>query len=453
MTEWIVNWLLHNLLTYPFTTAIYTAPRMDQVSRFSRDRFRRAIIDAPGLRGNISQIRELEDEVPAISRMPFANGSLCYMLSAWGDFSAIRNIPADFVAVDEMQDIQSEALPVVEEAMSHSKHRRMVLVGTASDFGSQFERLWQQSDQKEWDGDAWVPQKPENRFYSGYHMDQRMASWILELPEGHPDSIEGKRRRYPERRFINEVLGLFYRGLAKPLLPEDLLACRDLTLGFMESLAPPTPSYAGVDWGGGQFAFTVIWILLHQPDERYRTIYVHKFDERDPMKQVATIANLVTLFNVKQLVADIGYGAVQVSELQKKFASRVVGCQYVRRPEIPLEVKTHDEHGQRIAQMMVLADRSFWIETAIDDIKHKDANGALAPRFILPWKEPLEVEWILDHFTCWEMEEQETVSGKRYHHYTHPEGQPDDAGHAYIYARIASELERIHGPAVIQDLF
>jgi hypothetical protein len=391
----------------------------------------------------------------AISRVPFNNGSLCYLISAWGDFSAIRNIPADFVAVDEMQDVQSEALPVIEEALSHSKFRRMIMVGTASDAGSEFDKLWHQSDMKEWslDSNVWAAQKPENQFYSGYHIDQRMASWITALPPTHPDSIEGKRLRYSERRYLNEVLGLFYRGLAKPLLPEDLLACRDFNLEFMPSLAPPHVSFTGVDWGGGQFAFTVIWILLKQPDGRFRTLYVHKFSERDQMKQVNIIAELVRLFNVRQLVADIGYGAVQVSELQKKYGSRVFGCQYVRRPEIPLERKERDEFGERLAQMMVLADRSFWIETAIDHIKHKAADGSVNPRLILPWAEPAVVEWIIDHFTCIEMQEEETVSGKKYHHYTHPEGQPDDALHSFIYALIAESIERISGPAVIKDLF
>jgi hypothetical protein len=455
MTEWIVNLLLNNLLSNPFTIGIYTAPRMDQVSRFSRDRFRRAMLDSPTLRELMSMAREIGEGESAIGRVPFANGSICYLISAWGDFSAIRNIPADFVTIDEAQDVQSEAIPVIEETMSHSKHRLLAIVGTASDAGSQFDQLWHQSDMKEWDEEsqAWIPQAPQNRFYSGYHINQEMAPWIRTLPVEDPDSIEAKRMRYSERRFLNEVLGLFYRGLAKPLLPEDLLACIDRNLEFMPSLAPPHFSYAGVDWGGGQFAFTVIWILLKQPDGRLRTLYVHKFNERDPMKQVAIISNLIGLFNVRQMVADIGYGAVQVSELQKKFGSRVIGCQYVRRPEIPLELKERDEYGQRIAQMMVLADRSFWIETTIDHIKHKAADGSVNPRLILPWKEPLDVEWIIDHFTCIEMQEEETVSGKKYHHYTHLEGSPDDALHAFVYALIAESAERISGPAVIQDLF
>jgi len=72
---------------------------------------------------------------------------------------------------------------------------------------------------------------------------------------------------------------------------------------------------------------------------------------------------------------------------------------------------------------------------------------------VLPWKEPLDVEWIIDHFTCIEMEEQETASGKKYHHYTHPEGEPDDALHGFIYALIADAAGCMAPPLVVQDLF
>ena len=128
MTEWIVNWILHKLITYTFSTAIYTAPRMDQVSRFSHDRFRRALIDSPELRDFISRAKEQQLGETAIGRIPFSNGSICYLISAWGDFGALRNIPADFAAIDEMQDVQQEAIPVIEETLSHSQFGTMIMV-------------------------------------------------------------------------------------------------------------------------------------------------------------------------------------------------------------------------------------------------------------------------------------------------------------------------------------
>jgi hypothetical protein len=130
--------------------------------------------------------------------------------------------------------------------------------------------------------------------------------------------------------------------------------------------------------------------------------------------------HLVEDDDVKRAVADIGYGVIQVSELQNKFAEGVLGCQYARSPEIPLERRTMDEYGKRIAQAIVAAERSFWIETAINAIKRKDSTRVVNPQLVLPWKESLRVEWIVDHFTCTEMEEQEMVGGKKYHHYTYP---------------------------------
>jgi hypothetical protein len=188
---------------------------------------------------------------------------------------------------------------------------------------------------------------------------------------------------------------------------------------------------------------------------RWRLIYLHKFDERDPMKQVDKIANLIPLFNVKQAVADIGYGTVQVSELQKKFGDRVMGCQYVQRPEISLEKKELDEYGRKIGQAIVNADRSFWIETAIQRVKRKDPSGAVNPQLVIPWKHQADVEWLIDHFTCIEMKEVEMLGGKCYHRYTHPEGEPDDTLHAFIYALIADEIGKLpeNQPLAILDLY
>jgi len=452
MTEFLVNWLIHNLTTHPNTVGIYCAPRADQVSRFSRDRLRRAIKDSPQLRHNLEVARE-EEGKEAITRIAFANGSILYFVTAWGDFGAIRNIPADFAAVDEMQDVQSEALPVIIEAMSHSEHRRMVLVGTASEVGSEFNRLWERSDMKEWNGSAWIQNKPENKGYSGYHISQEIAPWIISLPPEHPNSIQAKRPpAYSERRFLNEVLGLFHAGMAKPLLTEDMLRCRAFQLKMMNSLGPPFRSYMGVDWGGG-VGRTVVWIMAQDEWNRWRLLYVHRFEEKDLMRQAEVVSNLIPLFNVKQCVADLGYGAVQVSELQKRHAGTVLGCSYVQRPDKPLERKEQEEFGERIVQFHVLADRSFYIEKAISLIKLVDAKGNRFPMLQLPWAEPARIEWIIDQFTCIERETTEMPSGRQYFRYVHPEGMEDDALHAFVYASIARDVTQMYGDFAIRPLF
>jgi len=449
----LVNWLLFNLSKYSNTTALYTAPRADQVSRFSRDRIRRAIKDSPSLRRNLEVARKGEGK-EAISRIPFANDSLLYLVSAWSDFSAIRNIPADFAAVDEMQDVQSEALPVIMEAMSHSEHRRLVLVGTASEVGSEFHRLWETSDMKEWNREAkeWVPTKPENKLYSGYHISQEMAPWIITLPPDHPNSIEAKRIAYSERRFLNEVLGRFYAGMAKPLLPEDMLRCRAFELSMWPRLDPPYRSYMGVDWGGG-IGRTVVWIMAQDEWDRWRLLYAHRFEEKDLMRQAEVVSNLIPLFNVKQCVTDLGYGAVQVSELRKKHAGTVLGCTYVQRPDKPLERKDREQFGERIVQFHVLADRSFYVEKAISLIKFIGKENKPFPLLQLPWAEPARIEWIIDQFCCIERETAEMPSGRQYFRYRHPEGMEDDALHAFVYALIAYDATKMYGEFSMGPLF
>jgi hypothetical protein len=412
-------------------------------------------MDSPYLRKQIIGGRIADSDQVSISRVPFKNGSVLHTLSAWGDFAGIRNIPADLIAIDEAQDIQAEAIPVIEETLSHSSIRRMCIVGTASIAGSEFDKLWQNSDMKEWSQEAqtWIPRKPENRFYSGYHISQEMAPWINRLRPEDPDSIQAKKLRYSERRYLNEVQGLFYRGLGKPLLPEDIRRCYNRDLSLFEKLDPPYQSFAGIDWGGGVNAFTVIWIMTLDDRDRWRLIYVRKFSRDDPLKQVEIIGNMFDIFRVRRCVADIGYGSVQVEELQKKFEDCVIGCQYVRDPEIPLRKMAKEEFGKRIASLMVQADRSYFIEKAIHIIKWKASNGNYVPKLVIPYAEPMEVEWLMDHFCCIEMEEQQTSSGRKYHRYVHPEGESDDALHAFVYALIAEADDRMTPELVIQTLF
>ena len=47
-----------------------------------------------------------------------------------------------------------------------------------------------------------------------------------------------------------------------------MLKCVGRQLDLMECLTAPYVSYAGIDWGGGQRAFTVIWIVAQDELDR-----------------------------------------------------------------------------------------------------------------------------------------------------------------------------------------
>jgi hypothetical protein len=46
-----------------------------------------------------------------------------------------------------------------------------------------------------------------------------------------------------------------------------------------------------------------------------------------------------------------------------------------------------------------------------------------------------------------------TVSGKKYHHRMHSEGEHDDALHEFIYSLIADAVGKMAPRLVVQDLF
>lgn len=61
LTEFAVNWLLFNLMNYPYTTGLYTSRRFDQISRFSKDRLKKAVKESPTLRDSVPDTGDVKE--------------------------------------------------------------------------------------------------------------------------------------------------------------------------------------------------------------------------------------------------------------------------------------------------------------------------------------------------------------------------------------------------------
>ena len=75
----------------------------------------------------------------------FANGSEVYIRAAFHSADAVRGIDGDLLLVDEFQDIASGDLPVLEETLSHSPLRRVLLTGTPKSIDNHLENAFRQS--------------------------------------------------------------------------------------------------------------------------------------------------------------------------------------------------------------------------------------------------------------------------------------------------------------------
>ena len=95
-----------------------------------------------------------------MTHMQFRNGSEVYIRAAYHSADAVRGIDGDFLLIDEFQDIADGDLPVLEETLSHSAHRRVILTGTPKSVDNHLEQMFAQSTAHEWLVPCECPQAP-----------------------------------------------------------------------------------------------------------------------------------------------------------------------------------------------------------------------------------------------------------------------------------------------------
>lgn len=432
-SETVARKLIHNAFTQPHTTSLYVSPRHDQTLRFSQDRFMKAIKDSKG------GILEQSLDKQTAQHVTFKNRHTIYFGSAWNQGDSLRGVSADNIFFDEFQDIEEESYMTLVETLSHSDKVTEVVIngkptklrgtvyitGTPKLTGSLYEKFWELSDQREWNPKkkVWEPQKdPEKALFRGYHLVQAKMPWITE------EELEYKKKTYDEMRYVNEVLGLFYSGLMKPLTQDMIDKCLDPTFKMWTKGRTDRPAYMGIDWGGGNSAFTVVTILSYNPEtDKLEMIFKHRFEEKHIPTLIEILEKMIINYNVQGIVADIGFGAMQVQTLQDIFGNMVQGCFYVVGTKEPEEIKENEEGT------LLTVDRSYQLFQTIDMIKEQKIR--------IPYADPSQIEWAFKHYTCIEAEPVQPTSGRSgYIRIVKPAGTNDDALHSLNYARLAYEM-------------
>jgi hypothetical protein len=306
--------------------------------------------------------------------------------------------------------------------LAQSDYKWVVISGTAREQGSEFWRLWEKSTKGEWDDETGTWSHGGTKAgIIGYHISQRM----------HPDISEGdiaqKKETYTPRRFANEVLGEFFAGSTKPLTFDEVLPTFDRERDVVRGVTPPTETFMGIDWGKE----TTVVIT----DDKGSILNAVKLNSRDSGEgdEVAILKQMITDYNCTQVVADIGYGARQVKELQQEFGDRVRSCYYSSRPMRPYEYKKRDNNRNLI--YMCVVDRTTYVEQTVEAIKNKEVS--------LPYADE-SLAWVA-HEWCSLTSSAETdeknfrpVRGQTLTKYGR-DGD-DHAFHALLYARLAQEI-------------
>jgi hypothetical protein len=356
---------------------LYVSPTNQQTKTFSADRLKEPIETSEHLKAWTTS--KLSDNV---FLKKFINRSQVTLRYAYHNADRVRGIPADMILIDELQDVITDNIPVIEECASHSSYKLFIYSGTPKSFDNAIEHYWTNlSTQNEWvvpceahgvPGNPaswhwnvlgennigkeglvcerchkpinashpkaqWASMNPgvKNKLrepYEGYRIPQLMVPWL----QWH--EIIDKHTKMPTAQFHNEVLGLSYDSGTRPLTRQDIIDnCRPGQLmtvdelgKLMKRVGDAIPVFAGIDWGTGEGTFTVLSLGTYI-DEHFTIFYIHRFEgqELEPERQLDLIDDIIRNWKVNLVGVDYGGGFYMNDKLTRKFGQdRIMKYQY-----------------------------------------------------------------------------------------------------------------------------
>ena len=369
------NLLLTNCCLRPSFSALYVSPSAMQSKTFSNDRIKEPIETSPMLKSYTTTTLSQN-----VFEKQFVNRSKITIRYAFLNADRTRGIRADKIEIDEIQDIASDNIPVIERCADHAnpEWKSFLYSGTPKSLDNTIE--WyraNKSTQGEWvvpcdckggeGGRYWnilgeknigkkslicercgkpldamhedsqwghqVAFDPESMF-EGLHVSQLMVPWK------RWSDILYDYNNMPRAQFYNEVLGVSYDSGLRPLTLQQVKAecnpkvtMHHTVLNTYRALGHSQPIYMGVDWGSGEHTYTVV-VLATYVDMKFRVFYVHRCvgDLINPDPQLAFLCHLIGRFNIRVVGTDYGGGFDRNDHLMRKFGpQRLVKFQYMAR--------------------------------------------------------------------------------------------------------------------------
>ena len=461
---------------------LYVAPTGNQVSVFSTDKLDNTIRGSDVITNHYFDSKTKDQ----ISYKEFKNGSKIYLRSAYHTADSTRGISSDATKIDEIQDIVSDHIPVIEQTMSHSlaKWEHMVeaipglpmhlfnsktYAGTPKNVENTMEQYWAQSTQSEWiiqckhqgckkynyinennvgdvclicnkcgkpifyrDG-QWVAMNNDG-FIDGYRLPQIVLNWVNNEnnPEAWQVSVIQTRKIYSAEKFFNEVLALPYAAARHPISLADLKKCcvEDHDM-IDDAYAPNEPivknsfCFAGIDWGKGDLASGTSYSILTigtWDTGKYRVLFKKKYTGR-LSDPLVQVKDMLRIINRFRCVLTIA----DTGDGRTSNAMMVKSLGASRYAEIY-------EHGAQKKKFTWNKDKGYYVMNRtqvmtdiIMEIKHQKVSFFRYDQF---------KEFTSD-FTGIFAEYSEQLRMTKYDH-----SVPDDAFHSYMFSRIACMIQR-----------
>ncbi len=470
----IGNMLISTSNLVPYLRSLYISASDIQMREFSDERLRAVINDSPRL---MRMIRGADGkaETQNVQTKRWRNRSKILLRSVYRSADRVRGISTDLLGCDEIQDIYTETLPVIEETQFASDLDGgpiSIYAGTPKTFDNSLEFYWSRySTQNEWlvkcrgcnhwncielenirddglvcikctkpidpmrDG-QWIRLGNDDSPWEGFRVPQPVVIYAY---AHRPDVFERKwkdlllkKRKYSRAKFQNEVMARSYDSGTKPVTYEEVRRCCLSEVDFLDrsditTYIKSTHTWAGVDWGTGDESFTILSIWRYDAQGRFLCIFAKRYEgvEADSDHSIADIIKWCRAFNVNRIGADWGFGFQANPRLQKAFgAAKVLLYQHAGKQKEPVK----------------------WDKLGIKFITHR--TRVLQLIFTLIKRGPKSGGICFPKWSSFEKFAQDILSVYQENNerrgelvYDHPRGVPDDFLHTAVYAFLASMFD------------
>ena len=451
----------------PHFTSLYVAPTENQVTTFNKQKLDPTILYSPEFKKIwFSPANKVTNQA---TYKKFRNGSDIIMRSCFLSADSIRGISADQVALDEIQDILTDNIPVIRECMTRSKYKYMLMTGTPKTNQHAIEFYWGKSTQFEWlikcvSCNMWNLLGEENVRYKGLScckcsgfLDRSRGQWVQTNLTGNPliegyripqlmvdwipwsgaeGSIWDKYTTYSREKFYNEVLALPYDANSCPITLEELKDACDPNLSMVKHRQDRTALLsmrlaAGVDWGTSQEggSYTVLNIGGFTGAGRFVIVFSKRYhgQEAEPEYQIADIRRILSDFSIDVIGLDWGMGFGMNSRLKGWFGDNRVHEFYSSdNQRNPMQ---WDNKGERwtLARTIMMTDLFRALKTK---------------NIVLPkWEHIKDFAQDALHIFATEV----TRGGSIVKRYDHIPMKPDDWFHSLMYCYLAAIVDKETG--------
>lgn len=457
----------------PYTSLIVT-PTQDQTRKFSHDRLGPTIATSPAVKAQITG-----DELSNVLEKEFFNGSKIYLSYAKDNADRARGITADELKLDEVQDmVLSLVDPVLRESLFTSHVKRRWWSGTPKSMSNGLEqRVWRQSDQREWmvrchhhgpepfhqkldlksvgktgpickrcgalldtlDG-QWVitstkTEKGKAPRIHGYHLPQIIfPTTTREVAPGVFGFLDWEEfleelESEDEATILNEKFGESADSDERPIGEDELKAiCNEQMTMVREyrDWMQGSHMFAGIDWGYGLKSSTILSIGQFSPKTpgMFDYVFLKRYSKRDAKPEICIpdMLRLMDVFRVSGAHADWGAGFGLNSQIRDARGEDFLTTNFwgsVRGKQVQFNVDMNS----------YVMNRSAHLARFFQAIKKRQMAVKMSWTDFQPFAQDL-----LNVFR------EERKDGTMY--FDHKPEEPDDSLHSMCYAWLRASIEK-----------